>query len=171
MKAVTKHSLSEVPAGAGAEPREGERSEAERGGAQAPAGGRAPLPSGKGETEVKPTRRRTFTVAYKLRILREAEACKRSGEVGALLRREGLYSSHLAKWRRDREQGALKALTPRKRGPKGPSPEARRVAELERENHRLREELRRAQLINDAQKKLSELLGIPLPAAGEDEKA
>jgi transposase len=171
MEAATKQSLSEVPAGAGAEPREGERSEPERGGAQAPAGGRAPLPSGKGETEVKPTRRRTFSVAYKLRILREADACKRPGEVGALLRREGLYSSHLTKWRRDREQGALKALRPRKRGPKGPSPEAKLIAQLERENQRLREELRRAQLISDAQKKLSELLGIPLPTAGEDEKA
>jgi transposase-like protein len=71
-----------------------------------------------------------------------------------LLRREGLYSSHLVSWRRERDRGALKALASRKRGPRGPSPEAKRIVELERENRRLREELRRAQLINEAQQKL-----------------
>jgi transposase len=167
MGVATKQSQVGMTAGSEAEPREGERSEAERGEAQEPA--RAiPLP-GKRDTEVKPrARRRTFTAAYKLRILRQADACKRPGELGALLRREGLYSSHLAAWRRDRERGAMKSLTRRKRGPKGASPESKRVAELERENQRLREELRRAQLINEAQKKLSELLGIPLPMASED---
>jgi len=110
-------------------------------------------------------------VAYKLRILRQADACKQPGQLGALLRREGLYSSHLAAWRRERDRGAVKALSSRKRGPKGPSPESKRVAELERENQRLREELRRAQLINEAQKKLHELLGIPLPDASTTEKA
>jgi len=172
MEAATKQGRSERPAWSGAEPREGERSEPERGGAQDHAGGRAGLPAGERDTEVKPrARRRTFTVAYKLRILRRADACKRPGELGALLRREGLYSSHLAVWRRERERGALKALASKKRGPKGPSPEAKRIAQLERENQRLREELRRAQLINEAQKKLHELLGIPLPvASGENER-
>jgi transposase-like protein len=121
---------------------------------------------------VKPrARRRTFTVAYKLRILRQADGCKRPGQLGALLRREGLYSSHLAVWRRERDRGAVKVLASKKRGPKGPSPEAKRVAELERENERLREELRRAQLINEAQKKLHELLGIPLPEARQSERS
>lgn len=170
MEAATKQSRVDSPAGSEAEPREGERSEPERGKAQEPAGA-APLP-GNRDTEVKArARRRTFTAAYKLRILRQADACKRPGELGALLRREGLYSSHLAAWRRDRERGAMKTLARSKRGPKGASPESKRVAELERENQRLREELRRAQLINEAQKKLSELLGIPLPVASEDEKA
>lgn len=172
MEAATKQGRSERPAWSGAEPREGERSEPERGAAQDHAGGRAGLPPGDRNTEVEPrARRRTFTVAYKLRILRQADACKRPGELGALLRREGLYSSHLTAWRRERDRGALKALASKKRGRKGPSPEAKRIAQLERDNQRLREELRRAQLINEAQKKLHELLGIPLPVASEDEKA
>jgi len=158
------------PAWAGAEAREGERSEAERDEAQAHAGRARGEPAQ--ENEVAPrARRRTFTAEYKLGILRQAEACKRPGELGALLRREGLYSSHLVSWRRDRDRGALKTLAPRKRGPRGPSPEAKRVQELERENQRLREELRRAQLINEAQKKLHELLGIPPTDTSEIEKA
>jgi transposase-like protein len=171
MTAGTEQGLAGGPAWAGAETSEGERSKPERGAATAHAdrGGAASSPR---DTEVPPrARRRTFTAEYKVRILRQADACARPGELGALLRREGLYSSHLVTWRRDRERGALKALAPRKRGPKGPSPEAKRVAELERENRRLREELRRAQLINEAQKKLHELLGIPLPEASEVERS
>jgi transposase-like protein len=123
------------------------------------------------KTEVRPrARRRTFTAEYKVRILRQAEACKQPGQLGALLRREGLYSSHLAVWRRERDRDAVKSLASKRRGPKGPSPEAKRVVELERENQRLREELRRAQLINEAQKKLHELLGIPLPESSESER-
>jgi transposase-like protein len=82
-----------------------------------------------------------------------------------------LFSSHLVTWRREREQGVLKALAPKKRGPPGPSPEAQRIAELERENRRLKEQLRQAHLINEAQKKLHELLGIPLPEASEVERS
>lgn len=167
MEAASNRGWVESPAWAGAEPREGERSEPERGGAQGHAGGGGPV-SVEHKTEVRPrARRRTFTAEYKLRILRQAEACKQPGQLGALLRREGLYSSHLAVWRRDRDRGAVKSLVSKKRGPKGPSSEAKRIAELERENQHLREELRRAQLINEAQKKLHELLGIPLPEASE----
>lgn len=171
MEAGIEQVLVGVPPRAGAEPREGERSEPEGGGAQAH-GGRAAGAPARQDTEVAPrARRRTFTVGYKLQILRKADACKEPGQLGALLRREGLYSSHLTAWRRERDRGAAKSLASTKRGPKGPSPEAKRVVELERENRRLRDELRRAQLINEAQKKLHELLGIPLPDVSEIEKA
>jgi transposase len=167
MEATAEQGRSGRSAWSGAEPREGERSEPERGGAQNHAG-RAGLPPAGPSTEVEPrARRRTFSLGYKMRILRQADACKRPGQLGALLRREGLYSSHLVAWRRERERGAMKALAARKRGPKGPSPEARRIAELERENQRLREQLRRARLINEAQKKIHELLEIPLPETSE----
>ena len=111
-------------------------------------------------------RRRTFTAAYKLDILRQADACVKQGELGALLRREALYSSHLSDWRRKREAGELQALAPRKRGrkPKPRNPLAAEVAQLERDNARLEEELRKARIIIEVQKKLSEMLGIP---AGE----
>ena len=92
-------------------------------------------------SEVRPERR-SFTAAYKLRVLAEADACTDPGAVGALLRREGLYSSHLSKWRVQREEGALAGLS-RKRGrPPQHSPEELEVNRLERENQRLREELR-----------------------------
>ena len=108
--------------------------------------------------------RRRFNAEYKLRVLRQADACTGTGELGALLRREGLYSSHLTTWRRQREQGSVAALSPRKRGrPAVPSsPLARRVAELERENARLTQRLQQAETIIAVQKKLSEALGIPL---------
>jgi transposase-like protein len=111
--------------------------------------------------------RRHFTAEYKLRILREADLCTQPGQVGALLRREGLYSSHLANWRRQRETGTLAGLAPRRRGRKA-SPDAPLVADnerLKRENLRLTEKLRQAETIIEVQKKLSELLGIPLPPA------
>ena len=108
--------------------------------------------------------RRRFTAEYKLRVLRDADACTGPGEVGALLRREGLYSSHLTTWRRQREQGSLAALSPKRRGRPAvpPSPLARRVAELERENARLTHRLQQAETIMAVQKKVSEILGIPL---------
>jgi len=108
--------------------------------------------------------RRRFTAEYKLGVLRQADACAGTGELGALLRREGLYSSHLTTWRRQREQGSLAALSPRKRGRLAvpPSPLARRVAELERENGRLTQRLKQVETIIAVQKKLSEALGIPL---------
>jgi transposase-like protein len=112
-------------------------------------------------------RRRTFTAAYKLDILREADACNEPGEIGTLLRREGLYSSHLSEWRRKREVGELQALESKKRGrkPKRRDPLAAEVARLERDKARLEEELRKARIIIDVQKKLSEMLGLP---AAED---
>ena len=98
--------------------------------------------------------RRRFTGAYKLQVLRQADQCAGGGELGALLRREGLYSSHLTTWRRQRERGALVALAPKKRGrPAAPvSPLARRVAERERDNARLERRLKQAEAIMDAQK-------------------
>jgi len=107
--------------------------------------------------------RRRFTAAYKLRILQEAASCKRKGQLGALLRREGLYSSNLATWKRQMEQGTLEALSPKKRGRKAkePDPSARRIAELERENARLQKKLRQAETIIEVQKKISEILHVP----------
>ncbi len=109
----------------------------------------------------KPERRR-FTAEYKMRILAEADACTEPGQLGALLRREGLYSSNLSRWRRNQNAGALGALEPRKRGPE-PDPAVpfkKRIADLERENERLRKKLAQAETIIDVQKKVSGLLGI-----------
>jgi transposase len=139
-------------------------------------GGSAPLqvvsPLSRPDPEVlERAARRRFTAEYKLGVLRQADACAGTGELGALLRREGLYSSHLTTWRRQREQGSLAALSPRKRGRLAvpPSPLARRVAELERENARLTQRLQQAETIIVVQKKLSEALGIPLTPGGTAE--
>lgn len=120
------------------------------------------------EVPAKATRRR-FTAEYKLRILEQADRCSEPGEVGSLLRREGLYSSHLAAWREARERGALSALS-KKRGriPKE-SPETKENRRLRRENERLREKLRRAETVIDVQKKVSEILGVDLPKVEDDE--
>lgn len=119
-------------------------------------------------------KRRHFTAKYKLRILQEADACERgSGELGALLRREGLYSSHLSNWRRQRELGELEGLTPKKRGRKAKpqDPMAARVRELKRENERLQKRLSQAETIIDVQKKVSRLLGIEPDTTESDEKS
>jgi len=123
----------------------------------------SPAPPPDPEVSERAARRR-FTAEYKLRVLRQGDTCAGTGELGALLRREGLYSSHLTTWRRQREQGSLAALSPMKRGrPAVPSsPLARRVAELERENGRLTQRLKQAETIIAVQKKVSEILGIPL---------
>jgi len=113
--------------------------------------------------------RRKFAADYKLRILREAESCQQPGQRGALLRREGLYSSHLTTWRRQAEQGTLQALSPRKRGPRPakPNPLQNRVAALEKENQVLRHKLKQAETIIEAQKKIAEILsGFPEPKDG-----
>jgi len=105
--------------------------------------------------------RRKFTADYKLRILKEAEICQHAGQRGALLRREGLYSSHLTTWRRQAQQGTLQALSPRRRGPKPQkaNPLTKRVAMLEKENQHLRHKLKQAETIIEAQKKIAEILG------------
>ena len=104
-------------------------------------------------------RRRNYTAEYKRLILREAEACKKQGQVGALLRREGLYSSNLTAWRHQVERGTLDALSSKKRGPKAQKtdPSVRHIAEQEREIHKLQAKLRKAELIIDAQKKIAEI--------------
>jgi len=113
-------------------------------------------------------RRRRFPAAYRLRILKQADACKKAGDVGALLRREGLYSSLLTNWRRQRDQGALVSMRARKRGPSG-RPIDPRVKQLEAENARLQRKLQRADTIITLQKKVAEILGIPLRPLDTDE--
>lgn len=105
-------------------------------------------------------RRRQFTAKYKLKILEEADRCTKPGQIGALLRREGLYSSLLSSWRDQRDSGALKGLAPKQRGrkPRPVDPQAKRVTELEREVAHLQGELDKARTIIDVQKKLSQLL-------------
>ena len=117
------------------------------------------------ETEVvAKARRRRFTAAEKLRVLKEADRCTKSGEVSALLRREGLYSSHLSAWREARQRGELAGLTPRARGPKAKpvDPRDRKLAELERENRRLSARLERAEGLIAVQKQVAQILGVPL---------
>jgi len=113
--------------------------------------------------------RRRFSAEYKLKILREAEACTEPGEIGALLRREGLYASNLTTWREQRERGELLGLTPKKRGPapKAKNPLAAKVAALEREVTRQKARAERAEALVDLQKKVAELLGTPLPRTSE----
>lgn len=122
------------------------------------------------DPEVLPrAERRQFTGQYKLRILEEVERCTERGQVGALLRREGLYSSHLSKWRQQRAEGQLQALSPHKRGRKAAEVGVEELARLERENERLRARLEQAEMIIDVQKKLSRLLGLPVENPETDE--
>ncbi len=156
-----------------AERREAARSEADRsaaaGKAVAPEPTAPPRPNPEVVAEAK---RRVFTAEYKQRILAEADAAAtQPGAIGALLRREGLYSSHLVTWRRERQAGILKALTPQKRGPKSKrSPQQEEIQKLRRENQRLTEELRKAEIVIDVQKKVGALLGWPLPKVDPGEK-
>ncbi len=119
------------------------------------------------EVVAKASRRR-FTAEYKRKILREVDACTAPGAIGALLRREGLYSSHLTTWRAQRERGELAGLTPKKRGPapKPTNPLAAKVAALEREVARYKVRTERAEALVELQKKVAELLGTPLPQNG-----
>lgn len=103
-----------------------------------------------------------FHISRKMRIVEEADACTQPGEIGALLRREGLYSSHLVDWRREYRTGAAQGLSGRRRGPKGKDPLVRQKEELEGQVARLQQRLRQAERIIEIQKKVSELLGIPL---------
>jgi transposase-like protein len=151
--------------------REGDRSEPDRSGGSANSGGAAPsAPIPEPEVAAKP-KRRQFTAEYKRSILDEAEACRDQGAIGALLRREGLYSSHLTKWRRQRQQAEREALTPKKRGRKAhANPLADENRRLLAESARLSRRLEQAELIIDVQKKVSALLGISLPEVNSGEK-
>jgi transposase len=123
------------------------------------------------ETEVMPKpKRRTFTAKYKRDIVRKADGCTEPGETGALLRREGLYSSHLADWRREMEAGQLSALAPKKRGPKGKQvdPQAEELVTVRRQLAEVTARAERAELLVEIQKKLSLLLGVELPKLDED---
>ena len=115
-------------------------------------------------------RRRRFSAEYKLAILREADRCTEPGQIGALLRRERLYSSHLVDWRRQRDAGALEALA-RTRGRKPTDPMQAEVERLRRANERLATRLAQAERIIEIQGKVSELLGIPLDPASDDEQS
>ncbi len=111
------------------------------------------------EVEVKAGRRR-FTTQYKLSIVEQADQCQHPGEIGALLRREGLYSSHLSTWRRQRREGMLQRLSPQQRGPKpnAAAAEQREIARLQKQVSKLERELEKAHTIIDVQKKLSAML-------------
>ena len=128
-------------------------------------------PSQPTDPEVLPkAKRRTFTAAYKLWVLEEADKCREQpGQIGALLRREGLYSSHLTTWRRQRDAGQMAGLKPQKRGRKRDE-EAAEISRLRRENERLGRQLAQAELIIEAQKKLSEILGITLDQTKDDDR-
>lgn len=133
-----------------------------------PTNGAVPHPPSPDPELVQRAHRRQFTASYKLRILEEADACK-EGEVGALLRREALYSSHLTAWRRQRQQGVLSAFQPRRgRPPKDPA--ATELARLRSENERLTRKLAVAETIIEVQKKVSALLGITLGSSEQGGK-
>jgi transposase len=156
-----------------AERREAERSEDSRSGGA----GKTVAPEPPAQTRPDPevvadAKRRTFTAEYKQRVLTDADAAAaQPGGIGALLRREGLYSSHLVTWRRERQAGVLKGLTPQKRGPKSKrNAQEEEMQKLRRENQRLTEQLRKAEIVIDVQKKVGALLGWPLPKADPEEK-
>ncbi len=127
-----------------------------------------PLSTSEVEVMAKPTRRR-YSAEYKLRILLEADASTSPGAIGALLRREGLYSSNLTAWRKQREKGKVEGLSQKRRGPlpKEKNPLADKVKALERETARLRARAERAEGLVELQKKVSEILGIELKHTGE----
>lgn len=117
--------------------------------------------------DAKP-KRRQFTAEYKMRLLREVDRAKEPGAVGAILRREGLYTSHLAHWRQDRDRVAKAGLAARRRGPKAKAVDPR-ITQLERENAQLKRRTQRLETVIAIQKKASELLGIPLSPLEPDE--
>jgi transposase-like protein len=108
-------------------------------------------------------KRRTYTGEFKQQVLAEADAARGSGEIGAVLRRHGLYSSHLTKWRQERNAGILEGLAPQKRGPKSKgNPLTAENQQLRRDNERLTDRLRKAEIVIDVQKKVAILLGLPI---------
>jgi transposase len=111
-------------------------------------------------------KRRTYTGEYKQKVLAEADAARGSGGIGAVLRQHGLYSSHLTKWRQERKSGILEGLAPQKRGPKSKAnPLTAENQKLRRDNDRLTDRLRKAEIVIDVQKKVAMLLGIPIAEA------
>jgi transposase-like protein len=150
-----------------------ERSETGRSGGNPNSGPRAEGDAAQSNETLERPRRRSFTAEYKQRILIEVDAAAGvPGGIGAVLRREGLYSSHLGKWRAERASGGLAGLSPKRRGPAphGNKAERKRMAQLERENERLRHRLKQAETIIEFQKKLHELLGTPLGSPPELEE-
>jgi transposase-like protein len=147
--------------------------EPKRSGATAEAGAAAGSSSRPDSEVVAKAKRRTFSTEYKIRILEEVDAAALTpGGVGALLRREGLYSSHLTSWRRDRQAGILEAMKPRKRGPRSEcNPMEEEVQKLRRQVGQLTEKLRKAEIIIDVQKKVAALLGNPIPDPDPGEKS
>lgn len=118
------------------------------------------VPDALPDTQVVPcAQRRRFTASYKRRILQEADGCVQPGQIGALLRREGLYFSNLSTWRRQSARGELDGLSSKKRGP-AIDVATREIEKLKRENERLRKKLEKAETIIEVQKKLSRLLGL-----------
>ena len=155
-----------------AQRREAERSEADRSAGAGKTGASEPLSPPRPNPEVVANaKRRSFTAEYKLGILAEADAATTDpGAIGALLRRESLYSSHLATWRRERRTGIFQGLTPHKRGPKSKRhPQEEEIQKLRKDNQRLTEQLRKAEIVIDVQKKVGALLGWPLPKADPEE--
>ncbi len=149
--------------------REPERSESDRSATGSKAG---PEPNAHPDPEViAQAKRRTFTADYKQRILAQADQAKGSGGIGALLRREGLYSSVLTNWRRERAAGVRQSLAPQKRGPKSKrDPVQEEIQKLQKDNARLTEQLRKAEIVIDVQKKVGALLGWPLHTPDPDGK-
>ena len=157
MKAVEKKQVAETA---------GETEGARRATAVFPGGAPTIEAPGASPTEtevVAKAQRRRFTAEYKQRIVREADRCTSAGAVGALLRREGLYSSHLTNWRAARDRGELAGLAPKKRGPKAapPDPRDKKIAEQERETNKWRKRAERAEALVEVQKKVAALLGTP----------
>jgi transposase len=147
---------------------EDERSEAARSAADGKAGVNADTVVRPDPEVVPKAKRRKFTAAYKQQILAKADAAAEGGGIGALLRREGLYSSILVKWRRERNASIRQGLEPRKRGPKSQrNPLVEENQKLQHANDRLTEQLRKAELIIDVQKKVGTLLGWPIPDPGQ----
>ena len=176
---MSGNSLGVVPSSGGlaaAERSEGSPpGEPQRSGAASEAGRESGASNAAGSRSsfVAKAKRRTYTAEYKQRILQEAEvAATTRGGLGALLRREGLYSSLLTYWRRERAHGILEALTLQKRGPKSKrNPMEEEVQKLCRQNARLTEDLRKAHIIIDVQKKVAALLGHPIQKQGSEEKS
>lgn len=160
MTVMKEHGEQGMTVGGGLERLEAERSEATSSESPPPTVTEGRVSQ---EVEQKPVRR-TYTAEYKLKTLKEADRCKDPGQIGALLRREGLYSSNLTAWRKQRDRGGLDGLKGKKRGPKkeAPNPLAAEVQRLRKETKRLEKRLKKAEAVIEFQKKIAEILEIPL---------